>query len=142
MTIAVIPVLCSITEIEAESFLRYSLGNPIATSIPVRITQKSGANACISTAAAHWPVSMRVMAVVKPHPGQRMPRACSIGHCHPCTPMLTRINCVRPTPRNMPVNQRFDNNDPSTGVKNQLNFKGLPVSSQRAVLAGCPYAGL
>jgi hypothetical protein len=49
---------------------------------------------------------------------------------------------VRPTPRNMPVNQRFDNNDPSTGVKNQLNFKEWHVSLQRAVLAGCPSAGV
>jgi hypothetical protein len=34
--------------------------------------------------------------------------------------VATSINWVRPTPRNMPINQRLDSNGPSTGAKNHF----------------------
>jgi len=114
----------------------------MAATIPVKTTKKSGANACIPTAVAHWPLIIKAMAVVNPHPGQVMPKVDLIGHCHPFNPLTTSISWVRPTPRNMPINQRFNSNGASTGVKNHSKCRDLSVSPERAGFPGCPYAGL
>jgi hypothetical protein len=82
------------------------------------------------------------MAVVKPHPGQVIPKVDLIGHCHPFNPVATSINWVTPTPKNMPISQRFTSNGASTGVKNHSRCRDMPVSPEGAVFLGCPYAGL
>lgn len=140
--IAVIPVLHSNTATVLESFFRYGRGSTMAATINARTPKKIGTKACVSTAVAHWPLARRVMAVVKPHPGQVIPTAARIGHCHPFIPAATSTSWVRPTPRSMPVSQRFRNIGPSTGVKNHSKRRDWPLSPDGAFSLGCPYAGL
>jgi hypothetical protein len=87
-------------------------------------------------------LASRVMAVVKPHPGQVIPTVARIGHCHPYIPAATITSWVRPTTRSMPVNQRLDSNGPSRGVKSQSKCRDLPVSPEGADFLGCLCAGL
>ena len=89
MMIADIAVLRSTLDITAESVVRNPDGSTIATVITARITRKSGANACISMAAVHCPLTSSVIAVVNPHPGQMISKAWLIGHCQPWSPMMT-----------------------------------------------------
>ena len=140
--IAVTPVFCSTAAIVVDSFFRYTVGKEIATIITARTPEKIGAKACVATAAAHWPLANRVMAVVKPHPGQVIPAVARIGHCHPFNPLATRISWMRPIPKNVPINQRFNNNGPSTGVKNHSKRRDVPLSPEGASFLGCPCAGL
>ena len=140
--IAVRPVFCSSAATAVDSFFRYPVGNDIATIITARTPKKIGAKACVATAVVHWPLASRVMAVVKPHPGQVIPTVARIGHCHPFNPVATSISWMRPTPRNMPINQRFNNSGPSTGVKNHSKRRDLPLSPEGAFFWDCPYAGL
>ena len=140
--IAVIPVLRSRNVIAVEIFFRYSCGSAIAIIMSASTTTKSGAKACIPTAAAHCPLARRVMAVVKPHPGQVIPTVDRIGHCHPFIPVATSINWVRPTPRKIPISQRLDSNGPSTGVKNHSTCRDVSESPEGAVFSSCPCAGL
>jgi len=140
--IAVIPVLHSNTATVLETFLRYGRGSTMAATINARTPKKIGTKACISTAVAHRPLARRVMAVVKPHPGQVIPTVARIGHCHPFIPAATSTSWVRPTPRSMPVSQRFNNNGPSTGVKNHSKRRDWPLSPDGAFSLGCPYAEL
>ncbi len=82
------------------------------------------------------------MAVVKPQPGQIIPKVDLIGHCHPFSPVATSINWVTLTPMNMTISLRFESNGASTGVKNQSMYRDLPLSPEGSVFLGCPYAGL
>lgn len=92
MVIAVIPDLRSSKLTVVESFTRYCRGSVIAAATSARTIRKKGANACISTAAVHRPLTMSAMAVVKPHPGQVVPIVDRIGHCHPVNPVATSIS--------------------------------------------------
>ena len=140
--IAVTPVFCSSDATVVDSFFRYPVGNDIATIITARTPKKIGAKACVTTAVVHWPLTSRVMAVVKPHPGQVIPTVARIGHGHPFNPVATSISWMRPIPRKLPINQRFNNSGPSTGVKNHSKHRDLTVSPEGAFFVGWPYAGL
>lgn len=140
--VAVIPVLRSSKLTAVESLTRYCCGNIDAVVTSTKTIRNKGANACISIAAAHRPLTRRAMAVDSPHPGQVVPIVDRIGHCHPPIPVATSTIWIRPIPRKMPTSWRLDSNGPNTGVKNHPKGRDLPGSPERAVFSGRPYAGL
>ena len=105
----------SMAETRLAIFCRVFPGSKQVITIRVRALNARGANRWMDSASRQFPRRSSTQAVLKPQPGQGMPKAALKGHAQP-----GRCAAVRPTwaaaaTARMTPSERFCNRDPRSG---------------------------